>query len=102
MGEEYQEFDLRFLRGNHEETFQDFLMNSGIGHRWAQYGGIETLVSYNVQPPRGRDNFDGWEEARLDLVKKNPIKSPKFPRDIGSLSCVRGLCFRTRWSAPRA
>ncbi|WP_018996651.1 metallophosphoesterase family protein [Hirschia maritima] len=78
VGDEYKEFDLRFLKGNHEETFQEFLMNSGIGQRWSQYGGIETLVSYNVQPPRGRDNFDGWEQARLDLVEKIPLSHRSF------------------------
>ncbi len=78
VSEEYSEFDLRFLRGNHEETFLDFLSNSGIGERWAQYGGVETLVSYNVQPPRGRDNFDGWAKARQDLIDNMPLNHRSF------------------------
>ncbi len=82
VGDEYSDFEMRFLRGNHEETFQDFLMNSGVGQRWAQYGGIETLVSYNVQPPRGRDNFDGWEDARKDLVSKIPLSHRSFLENL--------------------
>ncbi|MFC7290820.1 metallophosphoesterase family protein [Hirschia litorea] len=82
VSDEYAEFDLKFLRGNHEETFQDFLMNSGIGPRWSQYGGIETLVSYNVQPPRGADNFDGWEQARRDLVEKIPASHRHFLENL--------------------
>lgn len=80
--EDYAEFDMRFLRGNHEDTFLEFLMNSGVGPRWAQYGGIETLVSYNVQPPRGRDNFDGWEQARLDLIANMGLKHRSFLENL--------------------
>ena len=48
------------------------MSDSSFGPNWAQFGGIETLVSYNVQPPRGRDRLEEWEAARQDLVEKMP------------------------------
>jgi serine/threonine protein phosphatase 1 len=75
VGGEYDDFELRFLKGNHEQTFLEFLQNPAVGPRWAQYGGRETLVSYDVQPPRIREDEAGWEAARqklLDVIPRTP------------------------------
>jgi serine/threonine protein phosphatase 1 len=48
-------FETYFLKGNHEQAMLQFLGDPGIGPRWAEYGGAETLVSYGVQPPRRVD-----------------------------------------------
>lgn len=41
----------RFLKGNHEATLLDFLNDPQVGPSWAQFGGLETLVSYGVSIP---------------------------------------------------
>ena len=72
LGDALRGFEVRHLKGNHEEALLRFLSDSSFGPQWAQFGGIETLVSYNVQPPRGRERLEEWEAARQDLVEKMP------------------------------
>jgi serine/threonine protein phosphatase 1 len=43
--------EMVFLRGNHEVLLQEFLKNPTILRDWQQIGGLETLVSYGLQPP---------------------------------------------------
>ncbi len=68
----FEGFEARFLKGNHESALLKFLDDATHGPLWAGYGGVETLVSYNVQPPRSRENFEEWEAARLELVRVMP------------------------------
>jgi serine/threonine protein phosphatase 1 len=59
------------LRGNHEETFLEFLQNPEILESWRHYGGVETLVSYGVSARdimRGR----GYDAARVALWEALP------------------------------
>ena len=44
-----------FLMGNHEATLLEFLDTPSIGPRWFSFGGLQTLASYGVRPPRGDD-----------------------------------------------
>ncbi len=39
-----------FLRGNHEELMLAFLQNPAVLGDWRQVGGLETLMSYGLQP----------------------------------------------------
>jgi serine/threonine protein phosphatase 1 len=39
-----------FLRGNHEEMLLAFLQNPAVLGDWQQVGGLETLMSYGLQP----------------------------------------------------
>lgn len=60
-------FETYFLKGNHEAAMLQFLQDPAIGPRWAEYGGVETLVSYSIQPPRTRTNLEEWEQASEQL-----------------------------------
>lgn len=60
-------YETYFLKGNHEAAMLQFLDDPAIGPRWAEYGGVETLVSYKVQPPRTRTNIEEWERASAEL-----------------------------------
>lgn len=42
-------FDSIYLRGNHEQTLLDFLIEAEVAHSWFNYGGLQTLVSYGVR-----------------------------------------------------
>ncbi len=71
-------FEPRFLKGNHEEAFLKFLDDASIGPKWAEFGGRETLVSYQVQPPRLQEDLDDWERARRELVDRMPTHHRSF------------------------
>ena len=51
-----------FLRGNHETYLPRFLSNPESLDEWRQYGGLETLLSYGLQPSI---NPDRHEQIRL-------------------------------------
>jgi serine/threonine protein phosphatase 1 len=54
--------DTVFLRGNHETFLPRFLADSETLEDWRQCGGLETLLSYGLQPTI---NPDRDEQARL-------------------------------------
>ncbi len=69
-----------FLRGNHEQSLLDFLVDPGIGETWLTYGGVATLASYDVYsgpiPSRtrefvelGRMLFDALPETHLAFMR---------------------------------
>lgn len=58
-----------FLRGNHEEALESFLQYPDVGPRWCDHGGRETLRSFGVPAPSGRDDEDGWAEASKAMGK---------------------------------
>jgi serine/threonine protein phosphatase 1 len=55
----------RFLRGNHDDTLLKFLSDAAVGPTWVDFGGGETLTSYEVEMPGSRGDEAGWEAARL-------------------------------------
>jgi serine/threonine protein phosphatase 1 len=57
-------FEVRTLKGNHEEALLTFLRDARLGQTWADYGGLQTLTSYGVAPPVLRTNLEAWEKAR--------------------------------------
>ncbi len=67
-----------FLRGNHEEAMLLFLSgDTDAGRGWLQFGGEETLVSYNVNPSHPRSSAD-LTTARLSLIEKLPALHRDF------------------------
>jgi len=50
------------LKGNHEELFELFLEDPGVGSQWRYLGGLETLHSYGV-PVGSLMRGKGFEEA---------------------------------------
>lgn len=67
LADRLSQYETYFLKGNHEAAMLQFLQDPAIGPRWAEYGGVETLVSYNVQPPRTRTNPEEWQRASSEL-----------------------------------
>jgi len=51
-----------FLKGNHEAYFLEVLRDPGKLEDWRQFGGLQTLMSYGIQPPI---NPDASEQADL-------------------------------------
>jgi len=50
------------LKGNHESYLVEFLKNPAILPKWFQYGGLDTLHSYEITP---RSHFDPKEQEYL-------------------------------------
>jgi serine/threonine protein phosphatase 1 len=71
-------FEVRALKGNHEEQLLTFLNDPRAGAPWLEFGGAETLLSYGVIPPAGRTDADGWEAARQAFRSALPAAHLKF------------------------
>lgn len=52
MTEPFPGYDVRFIRGNHDQMAMDFLDDPNAYQAWRAYGGTETLRSYGVAVPR--------------------------------------------------
>lgn len=81
-----------FLKGNHEATLLDFLVNPAVGPAWMQYGGGETLMSYGVRAPLGKSDEAGWAEASQALTRILPGEHVGFYQRL-QVSAERGLYF---------
>lgn len=60
-----------FLRGNHEQVLLDFLDDAQVLGNWRQFGGLETLNSYNVPVHKVEQGF-GLNEAQALLKRRLP------------------------------
>lgn len=66
-----------FLRGNHEHFVLEFLQNPAALRDWRQYGGLETLVSYDLTPSLNADSAEQNELSR-ELMKRMPLAHREF------------------------
>jgi len=87
------EFEVRCLKGNHEEALLQFLADPTTGPAWAQHGGGATLMSYGVQPPADRLSRDGWEEARAAFAKALPKEHLAFFETLELSLCLGDYMF---------
>ena len=70
------------LKGNHEETVLSFLDDARAGPVWAEFGGMQTLASYNVAAPQVRSDLEAWETARLAFAQAVPDRHLAFLRAL--------------------
>lgn len=70
------------LRGNHEQTLLTFLTDHTIGPDWGKYGGIETLASYGVSPPRKRTRAEDWIACQQALRDAIPAEHIAFLENL--------------------
>jgi serine/threonine protein phosphatase 1 len=75
------EFSARFLKGNHEATLLDFLVNPDTYRAWRTYGAPETLLSYGVRPPLFEAQ-ERLEEARAAFSAAIPADHLAFLRSL--------------------
>jgi serine/threonine protein phosphatase 1 len=69
---------LHFLKGNHEERMEAFLVQPELGAGWSEFGGREALASYGLQPPKPSDGLDVWQAASNDLGRALTEKDRRF------------------------
>lgn len=84
-----EKFACSYLKGNHEATLLEFLSDPGVGPSWAQFGGLETLMSYGVRPPTLKSDVDAWASASKDLHVKLPDRHKRFYAEL-ELTVERG------------
>lgn len=66
-----REFQVRFLRGNHDQSMLNFIANPDTYPAWREIGGADTLWSYGISPPASADHA-GYSETRDRFVKALP------------------------------
>ncbi|HOY78080.1 MAG TPA: metallophosphoesterase family protein [Hyphomonadaceae bacterium] len=82
LSEKMSSFETYFLKGNHEAAMLQFLHDPTIGPRWAEFGGVETLVSYGIRPPRMRTSTDEWALASQQLNDTLPPDHLSFLNNL--------------------
>ena len=65
------------LKGNHETYVFEFLQNPAILADWRQFGGLETLMSYGLNPSMKSDVTE-----QLELAKALAASLPKAPSAV--------------------
>ena len=86
-------FEVRTLKGNHEEAMINFLSDATVGAEWVEYGGAQTLVSYGVNPPKQRDNAADWERAREEFGQLMPPSHLAFLSGLELIMVVGDYAF---------
>jgi serine/threonine protein phosphatase 1 len=82
-------FEVRPLKGNHEEAMLTFLGDPNFGPTWNEHGGGQTLSSYGVTPPILRMDAEQWEKARQDFALALPADHLSFLQGL-ELTAVFG------------
>lgn len=80
-----EDFQITWLRGNHEQMFADFLQDPSVLPDWIDLGGLWTLTSYGLHlgpdalsPQRAAQVRDdlvaGMPEEHLDFLRQLPLQ----------------------------
>ena len=89
----HPEFEVRILKGNHEEALLYFLEDPAFGAQWMEHGGGPTLVSYGVQPPPTRTDNEAWARTAEALKKTLPKAHLAFYKDLELMVTVGDYAF---------
>ncbi len=88
------------LRGNHEAALLDFLHEPRLGVGWCDFGGRDTLASYGVQAPRGR-NLEAWKAAQQTFHDVLPEEHLRFLVDLETCAVFGDYVFVHAGLRPR-
>jgi serine/threonine protein phosphatase 1 len=75
-------FEVRYLMGNHERLFLDFLENAALLEMWLGLGGRSTLMSYGVQAPGSGFSPQRAETVRVELLEAVPQDHLEFLKNL--------------------
>lgn len=78
----WPKFEIRALKGNHEEALLQFLDEPAFGATWMEHGGAATLASYGVQPPAQRTDPQAWKPVRDAFAQALPTDHLAFYRSL--------------------
>ncbi|MCR5876529.1 serine/threonine protein phosphatase [Phenylobacterium sp. J426] len=74
--------EVRFLRGNHDDTVLNFLADPAAGPTWIDYGGGATLESYGAPLPSARGDEAGWAATRAAFAELLPGEHRAFFEEL--------------------
>lgn len=87
------DFDIHFLKGNHEQAMLEFLDAPERGGPWLSFGGAETLLSYGVVPPAADAAESVYREARDALLERMPAGHLKLLLQLESMVVIGDYAF---------
>jgi serine/threonine protein phosphatase 1 len=85
-------FESVFLKGNHEDSMLQFLVDPGVAPAWMTYGGDATLYSYGVRPPDPR-KIDELLAAQKAFIEALPPVHLEFLRALKLVHIEGGYAF---------
>lgn len=71
-------FETVFLKGNHDDTLLQFLVDPTIGDAWRTFGGLETLRSYGIEHAAGKN----WSQTRSEFAAALPREHLEFFKNL--------------------
>jgi len=87
------DFDIHFLKGNHEQAMLEFLDAPERAGPWLSFGGAETLLSYGVVPPTPEASLSVYREARDALLERMPAGHLKLLLQLESMVVIGDYAF---------
>lgn len=89
----WAKFEVRALKGNHEEALLQFLGEPTFGQTWLDHGGAATLASYGVQPPAQRTDPEAWVKTRDAFALVLPAEHRTFYETLELMFTVGDYAF---------
>jgi serine/threonine protein phosphatase 1 len=86
-------FEVRPLKGNHEQAFLEFLDRPEEARPWLRYGGAATLRSYGVPPPALSDDDAALVRARDALLQTMPASHRSFLEGLEPMIVIGDYAF---------
>jgi serine/threonine protein phosphatase 1 len=87
------DFEVAALKGNHEETLLQFLVEPTPASGWMEFGGGATLTSYGVAPPTARCGALAWADARDAFDAALPAGHRGFYQNLELMRVVGDYAF---------
>lgn len=82
-----------FLKGNHEAAMMDFILGKPGSRAWLSHGGLDTLVSYGVEPPFLGAGDEQVQAARRALLEAIPFEHHRFLGGLRDFYCAGPFLF---------
>jgi serine/threonine protein phosphatase 1 len=89
----WAKFEVRALKGNHEEALLQFLTDPAFGQTWLDHGGAATLASYGVLPPAQRTDPEAWAKTRDAFAAALPATHRAFYEGLELMITVGDYAF---------
>jgi serine/threonine protein phosphatase 1 len=86
-------FELRLLKGNHEQGLMGFLEDPERRCDWLDYGGTDTLASYGVAPPPPGADSQVLTRARDALLDQMPASHQQLLEELEPMVLVGDYAF---------
>ena len=78
----YAEFDVSFLRGNHEDMMLAFLDGPEKAAVWLRVGGAQTLRAYGIEVEEGESGPEACARLRDELLDQLPASHLAFLQSL--------------------